>query len=248
MTVVFNNPTIRRGGIVKSDLILHLDAADPFSYPRSGTIWYDLSGNGNHFTLNNMSYNSNGYFTLNGTSSYAISTNNLDLSPYTSVTCEVMIRPVVGTSSMVYEHTTNWNSQSGGFGFNINSAGGTFTANVIHSNHNPASTTWGRNYNSNTNSGNWGFHSQTFSRVVDSKGRYAIQDGQEKPFTSSPYSSSTATTTNTTFVSAKMHLGSRAGSVAWYSGDLASFKVYGRKQDLADHSLNFNTIRGRFGI
>jgi len=44
--VYSNGPSIVRDG-----LVLHLDAADRNSYPRSGTTWYDLSGNNNHFTL-----------------------------------------------------------------------------------------------------------------------------------------------------------------------------------------------------
>ena len=33
--------------IVTSGLVLWLDAADPVSYPGSGTTWYDSSGNRN---------------------------------------------------------------------------------------------------------------------------------------------------------------------------------------------------------
>jgi hypothetical protein len=36
--------------IVKDGLVLHLDAANPKSYPGSGTSWYDLSGNNKNFT------------------------------------------------------------------------------------------------------------------------------------------------------------------------------------------------------
>jgi len=39
--------------IVTDGLVLCLDAADRNSYPGSGTIWRDLSGNGNHGTLTN---------------------------------------------------------------------------------------------------------------------------------------------------------------------------------------------------
>ena len=39
--------------IVRDGLVLCLDAANPKSYPGSGTTWYDLSGNGNHGTLTN---------------------------------------------------------------------------------------------------------------------------------------------------------------------------------------------------
>jgi hypothetical protein len=40
--------------IVTDGLVLALDAANSKSYPGTGTTWYDLSGNGNHGTLNNF--------------------------------------------------------------------------------------------------------------------------------------------------------------------------------------------------
>jgi len=48
--------------IVTSGLILYLDAGNPVSYPGSGTMWTDLSGNGKHATL----YNSPTYSASNG--------------------------------------------------------------------------------------------------------------------------------------------------------------------------------------
>ena len=48
-------------GVVTSNLLLHLDAANATSYPGSGTTWFDLSGNGNNFTLvNSPTYVSDG--------------------------------------------------------------------------------------------------------------------------------------------------------------------------------------------
>ena len=44
--VYSNGPSIVRDG-----LVLHLDAAARNSYPGSGSVWYDLSGNGNHGTF-----------------------------------------------------------------------------------------------------------------------------------------------------------------------------------------------------
>ena len=45
--------------IVRDGLVLYLDAANPKSYPGTGTTWYDLSGNGHNGTLTNGStYNS----------------------------------------------------------------------------------------------------------------------------------------------------------------------------------------------
>ena len=37
--------------IVTDGLILALDSASPRSYPGSGSTWYDISGNGSHFTM-----------------------------------------------------------------------------------------------------------------------------------------------------------------------------------------------------
>ena len=48
-------PTVTptKGGLVQSSLILNLDAGNTISYPGAGTIWSDLSGNGNNGTLVN---------------------------------------------------------------------------------------------------------------------------------------------------------------------------------------------------
>jgi hypothetical protein len=53
--------------IVTNGLILCLDAANPRSYPGTGTIWYDASGKDNHHTIIGAPTFSNGRFTLNGT-------------------------------------------------------------------------------------------------------------------------------------------------------------------------------------
>jgi hypothetical protein len=41
------------GGIVTNGLVLNLDAAKTDSYPGTGSIWRDLSGNSNNGTLTN---------------------------------------------------------------------------------------------------------------------------------------------------------------------------------------------------
>ena len=53
--------------IVKNGLVLCLDAGNTKSYPGSGSTWYDISGNGRNYSIgSNISWNSNGYFTLTG--------------------------------------------------------------------------------------------------------------------------------------------------------------------------------------
>jgi hypothetical protein len=65
---------------ITNNLILYLDAGDARSYPGTGTVWTDLSGNGNHFNVLAAAYNSSGpgYMDFNG--SYGIATNSADLN------------------------------------------------------------------------------------------------------------------------------------------------------------------------
>lgn len=75
------------GQIVTSGLVLNLDASDRNSYPGSGLTWFDVSGNGRNFTLDNgITFNTAGNFSLSdlygATYSGAITT---------STTCTVQI-------------------------------------------------------------------------------------------------------------------------------------------------------------
>ena len=74
--------------IPKDRLTLHLDAGDIDSYPGSGTTWYDLSGNGNNFSILSTAYNSSGvkYMDFNGSYGCAKKTDS-DLSMSGDVTC-----------------------------------------------------------------------------------------------------------------------------------------------------------------
>lgn len=59
--------------IVTNNLVLCLDAANSKSYPGSGTVWTDLSGNGNHGTLTNgptFSSDNKGSIVFDGVNDY----------------------------------------------------------------------------------------------------------------------------------------------------------------------------------
>ncbi len=57
-----------------TSLLMDLDASDTNSYPGTGTIWYDLTLNGNNGAMTSTSWNPSGYFTFNGSSSIVRST------------------------------------------------------------------------------------------------------------------------------------------------------------------------------
>lgn len=68
MAITYNSKIVRDG------LVLHLDAANPKSYPRTGTLWTDITGRGNNSELiNGPSFSSNnaGFLTFDGSNDYA---------------------------------------------------------------------------------------------------------------------------------------------------------------------------------
>jgi len=87
--------------VVTDGLVLALDAANTKSYPGSGTIWRDMSGNGNNGTLTNgPTFNSanGGSIVFDGVDDYANIPIPLAIS-YSTVTIEGFIK---------------WNSFNGG--------------------------------------------------------------------------------------------------------------------------------------
>jgi len=73
----------------RNSLTLYLDAADPSSYPGTGTSWFDLSGNSYTGTLGNaVSYNSSlsGYFVFNGTSASKVTFSTYSQPQYLTTT------------------------------------------------------------------------------------------------------------------------------------------------------------------
>jgi hypothetical protein len=99
--------------IVSNGLVLCLDAANKNSYPGSGTIWTDLSGNGNNGTLTNgPTYSSAnmGSIVFDGTNDYV----NMGISTYCNlINISVSVWIKVTSTSLYflsrYFNTTSFN-------------------------------------------------------------------------------------------------------------------------------------------
>jgi hypothetical protein len=245
---------LKRGPkIVTDGLILYLDAAITTSYPRSGTTWFDLSGNNNNFTLTNgptFSSTNSGNIIFDGTNDYASSTSTLNLSNFTSVTVEVWFKPSVSTGGMVFEHSANWNTTTGGFGLYPNSTGFVDDSTICHTNSNPNNMCGPRNYAFTCGTTLYSCHVNVFSTSTDSAGRLTYVNGNLLPFSSiGGFSTSTATTNQSvTFRNDTMYLASRAGTGAYYNGSIAMFKIYNRKLSASEILQNFNAIKPRFNL
>jgi len=78
--------------ITTNNLILCLDAGNKKSYPGSGTVWYDLSGNNNHFNILATAFNAGGYMDFNGSYGIAKNSSDISLSDSTGVTYHLITR------------------------------------------------------------------------------------------------------------------------------------------------------------
>lgn len=89
--------------IIRTGLVLDLDAADQNSYIGSGTSWYDSSGNNNKGTLiNGPTFNSSngGSIVFDGINDYVSIPYNSIFNPSTSVTFSVWIRLTISDANI----------------------------------------------------------------------------------------------------------------------------------------------------
>lgn len=104
--------------IITNGLVLHLDAANSKSYPLSGTVWNDLSGNNNHATLTNgptYSSSNNGNILFDGVNDYGTIQYNSILNFSGNVPMTICI--VKKTNSFkAYPGLITWGDQEGGRG------------------------------------------------------------------------------------------------------------------------------------
>lgn len=109
--------------IVNEGLVLHLDAANPRSYPGSGTIWKDLSVNGNNGALiNGPAFNMTnaGYFVFDGVNDYVSIPHSISLTPSSEISIcawAYQINWNITTSSKIISKTEN-----GGYAIALNNS------------------------------------------------------------------------------------------------------------------------------
>lgn len=93
--------TAPSSNVVTTGLSLHLDAANTSSYPGTGTVWYDLSGNGYNFNISASAYNSSGakYMDFGGSYGCAKTSTGSDYAINGVVTAIVWTQPLASTGN-----------------------------------------------------------------------------------------------------------------------------------------------------
>jgi hypothetical protein len=227
--------------IIEDGLVLCLDAASKRSYPGAGAVWYDISGNGNHFNLYNtptFDSDNGGSISFNGTDEYARSVNTIDLSHDGSYMIEAICKVSNSQASFLWELSANWNTNSGGCGLALRNNGGGYSSGKCHLNH--FSRNGARNFNMPTENMKWNMFNQLLSSNIDSTGTLVYINTELKDFTSEYSTSKASNDFASVGINDYIWLGARNGVTLPMLGSIASFKIYKNKK------LSVNEIRRNY--
>lgn len=206
--------------IVTDGLIVYLDATKSSSYPGSGTVWYDLSGNGNDATL----YSGVAYSASNGGALVFDKVNDYaqgNLNPNITVNSVFSTITWINASSVASgQHLTNIKgiSQfyvlSGKLG---TYAYGNVSGGTVYSN---------------------GWYMASMLRKVTGNSSLYLND-KEVAVGSLP-----SATLSTAYV-----IGNYVGGGSYYfGGKIAVSMIYNRALSQSEIIQNFNALRGRYGV
>jgi hypothetical protein len=212
-------------------LVLCLDAANPKSYPGSGTTWTDLSGNGNNGTLiNGPTYSSsnggsivfdgvNDKVVISSSSSFEFGTGNLTVSGWGYVTSHINFRILASTRPSNGAYANAWH-----IGTNAN---GTI---LLYSN---------------------ALNLQSASNVVPVNQwfywTFTRDTGIGKLFVNTIVVASGSVTNNYTLTQIGIGDFPISGAEPW-AGRISQVSIYNRALSASEISQNFNALRSRFSI
>jgi hypothetical protein len=213
--------------VVTDGLVLYLDASNLGSYPGTGNVWYDMSGNENNCNFNNTpTYNSDGYFTFNGSSNYGTITNNSSLNFSSEMTLTMMLN---------HDYTSGrknpWDQAYGGYGTITHENGSYLNMYFGDSGANAAPYVARRSNTTNINIWNY------LSFMRDTSYTQWFQNGIYNSQTSHSYGTLTTTSNN-------IRIG--CGYAGYWDGDMSIIFAYNRKLSNDEIEQNYNELKNRF--
>jgi len=232
------------GGLITEGLVLNLDAAKRDSYPGSGTLWRDLSGNGNNGTLTNgptytgvskdaaiVFDGTNDYVDISGSSISSFRTDDFGISVWVNFNNLISssYRDIIGSSN----NTAYLGANKSGWVCSYYSIAGQFRFSYQSSN-------------------TWIFEQGFSSKIIQSQWyciNYIRNSGIVTFYQNgSPVFSSTITTnliSTEPFIRLGGGYGSGGGLV---NGLIPQAQIYNRALSQFEIFQNFNSMKGRYGI
>jgi len=221
--------------IVQNGLVVAIDAADRKSYSASGTVWRDLSGRNNNWTINGsptFSQNNGGYFDLDNTNDY------MNLAYNSSIPAGANTR-----SLMIWFYTvaTSWGVDVNNLFYQGDASSTTRSSFAIDMDNYPNIQVW--------TTGDDIILATPFSQTgwanicVTYNGATTILVYCNGIL----YGTKTLAAVLNTGVG-QLFLGSAGVYGAYFNGRLSNLLMYNRALSASEVLQNFNATRGRFGI
>lgn len=227
--------------IVTNGLVGCWDAGNPKSYPRSGTTWTDLSGQGNTGTLRNSTTYSSvnlGKFVLDGVNQDIDCGNNASINfdtgdftvsiwfrRFTNVTNNLRVLSKAGSNDTA-------DATGAGFSFYGDDASLTFTVNPTGTR-----TFLGGAGQFDISLNQWYNAVGLVQRGVSMR---LYKNGDSGITTTAPVGSVSGSTS--------LYLGSNRGLNLYWPGEISNVSLYNRALSDSEIKQNFNALRGRFGV
>jgi hypothetical protein len=215
--------------IVTDGLVLALDAANPKSYPGTGTTWSDLSGNGNNGTLlNGVEYSANnkGSMIFDGVNDFCECTDNgVSL---TSITFDCWLK--VNSTATFFSQLLGLKSSAGAIYIAPNTTNlfGQLTISGV---------------------GNIGTGSETVSTNTWTNVCVTWESGSTiKLYLNGIYKRQSVTATGSISGTSGGFWLARYASGTYINSTIGISKIYNRSLSSAEIQQNFNALRGRYGI
>lgn len=233
MGVVYNS------SITTDGLVLCLDAANRRSYPGSGLIWNDLSGNGNSGELKNgptFSSLNGGNIIHDGLNDYVLA-NNISLNSKfssTSVSHFIWVYPTAAGQIVAEIGQTTPNSNWHDSNIEIN-ASGAFSFSTWHGSLTNKVTSSNQSFNK------WYYVGFTYNGTILTAYINGTQIGTTNFTRQAPYNNGYQT-----HYALFAQDATNMGTNAYGKGNIAMFCVYNKALNLLEVQQNYNATKGRF--
>ena len=228
--------------IVRDGLVLCLDAANPRSYPKSGTTWSDLKGSNNGTLTNGPTFDADdkGSIVFDGSNDYVV-TNDSDLLSFTNAkfSLEVYFKYVNKTNQYnTLVGKRDYGATQREYQFFVDEAASTPTVQFIISSN--LTNNWTYVITPAIQKNRW-YHAVATSNA--GVGRIYL-DGKLSAGNASMHS--VTTNGNSPFSIGNAYSG--GSPVQFLNGSISFARVYNRALTASEVLQNYNATRGRYGI
>jgi len=223
---------IVNGNVVRSGLVLCLDAGSTKSYPGSGTTWFDRSGNGNNGVLTNgptFSSANGGSIVFDGTNANYVTFGNV-LASLTNLSLECFVK--FGTQSSNYNGIISKTLDNTN-GYEIRTA--TYTSTTTDVSFRYVGDTASIGFGTLTN-GVW------YHLVATGT------NGSQKTYINGSLAYSNTVASSPSANSNSLLIGKLAYAGLYANMSMGYARIYNRVLTATEVLQNYNATRGRFGI